>query len=70
MFDVCLTTHPARWLSTDSVRMSAYFRQLKQPGFKSSYCRIKALPIFPNITTVHSAINEYTARDSGGNVDE
>ena len=70
MFGVCLTTSPARWLSIDSVRMFAYFRQLKQPVFKSSCCRIKALATFLHITTVHSAINEYTARDSGGNVDE
>ena len=45
--------------------------QLKQPGFKSSSCCIKALAVvFPHITTVHSVVNEYPATDSGGNVDE
>ena len=45
--------------------------QLREPWFKSSCYRIKAFAIlFPHITTVHSAVNEYPGRDRGGNVSE
>ena len=45
--------------------------RLREPGFKSNCCRIKALIIlFHHITTVHSAVNGYPGTDKCGNVNE
>ena len=45
--------------------------RLTELGFKSNCCCIKALTIlFPHITTVHPAVNEYPGTDKCGNVNE
>ena len=61
------------------VLQTSHCKNTKMPCFHCSIqskFKILLLPyqsfgnFSPHITTVHSAINEYTARDSGGNVDE